>query len=116
MNTAIFSPSGGNVGIAFAIPASTVRSVVAQLRERGSVTRGWIGVQIQPVTAEIADSLNLKSTQGALVAEPQAGSPAVTAGIRAGDIITQVNGNAGARRARARPHHRRHAAEHQRAS
>jgi serine protease Do len=92
VNTAIFSPSGGNVGIAFAIPASTVRSVVAQLRDRGSVTRGWIGVQIQPVTAEIADSLNLKSTQGALVAEPQAGSPAVTAGIRAGDIITQVNG------------------------
>src|SRR5262245_53971859 len=67
VNTAIFSPSGGNVGIAFAIPASTVRSVVAQLRERGSVTRGWIGVQIQPVTAEIAESLNLKSTQGALV-------------------------------------------------
>ncbi|HZO45254.1 MAG TPA: Do family serine endopeptidase [Xanthobacteraceae bacterium] len=92
VNTAIFSPSGGNVGIAFAIPASTVRSVVAQLRDRGSVTRGWIGVQIQPVTAEIADSLNLKSTNGALVAEPQAGSPAVTAGIRAGDIITQVNG------------------------
>ena len=92
VNTAIFSPSGGNVGIAFAIPANTVRSVVAQLRDRGSVTRGWIGVQIQPVTAEIADSLNLKSTQGALVAEPQAGSPAVTAGIRAGDIITQVNG------------------------
>jgi serine protease Do len=92
VNTAIFSPSGGNVGIAFAIPANTVRSVVAQLRERGTVTRGWIGVQIQPVTAEIADSLNLKSTNGALVAEPQAGSPAVTAGIRAGDIIMQVNG------------------------
>jgi serine protease Do len=93
VNTAIFSPSGGNVGIAFAIPANTVRSVVTQLRERGSVTRGWIGVQIQPVTAENADSLNLTSTQGALVAEPQAGSPAVTAGIRAGDIITKVNGN-----------------------
>jgi serine protease Do len=93
VNTAIFSPSGGNVGIAFAIPASTVRSVVDQLRERGSVTRGWIGVQIQPVTAEIADSLNLKSTQGALVAEPQPDSPALKAGIRAGDIITHVNGN-----------------------
>jgi serine protease Do len=93
VNTAIFSPSGGNVGIAFAIPASTVKSVVAQLRDRGSVTRGWIGVQIQPVTAEIAESLNLNTTQGALVAEPQAGSPAVTAGIRAGDIITKVNGN-----------------------
>jgi serine protease Do len=94
VNTAIFSPSGGNVGIAFAIPASTVRSVVAQLRDHGSVTRGWIGVQIQPVTAEIAESLNLKSTRGALVAEPQAGSPAIAAGIRAGDIITHVNGNA----------------------
>jgi len=93
VNTAIFSPSGGNVGIAFAIPASVVKSVVTQLRERGAVTRGWIGVQIQPVTAEIAESLNLKSTRGALVAEPQPGSPAVTAGIRAGDIITQVNGN-----------------------
>lgn len=93
VNTAIFSPSGGNVGIAFAIPASTVRSVVTQLRERGSVTRGWIGVQIQPVTAEIAESLNLKTARGALVAEPQPGSPAVAAGIRAGDIITHVNGN-----------------------
>ena len=70
----------------------TVRAVVAQLREHGSVTRGWIGVQIQPVTAEIADSLNLKSMRGALVAEPQANSPAVKAGILAGDIITQVNG------------------------
>ncbi len=93
VNTAIFSPSGGNVGIAFAIPASTVRAVVAQLRDHGSVTRGWIGVQIQPVTAEIAESLNLKTTRGALVAEPQPGSPAVTAGIRAGDIITHVNGS-----------------------
>jgi serine protease Do len=94
VNTAIFSPSGGNVGIAFAIPASTVRSVVAQLRDHGSVTRGWIGVQIQPVTAEIAESLSLKSARGALVAEPQAGSPAIAAGIRAGDVITHVNGNA----------------------
>jgi serine protease Do len=57
VNTAIFSPSGGNVGIAFAIPAETVKTVVAQLRDKGSVTRGWIGVQIQPVTADIADSL-----------------------------------------------------------
>ena len=116
VNTAIFSPSGGNVGIAFAIPASTVRSVVAQLRDRGSVTRGWIGVQIQPVTAEIADSLNLKSTQGALVAEPQAGSPAVTAGISCRRHHHSGQRHAGSRCARARPHHRRHAAEHQHAS
>jgi serine protease Do len=91
VNTAIFSPSGGNVGIAFAIPASTVQSVVAQLRDKGSVSRGWIGVQIQPVTQEIADSLGLKSTDGALVAEPQTGSPAVKAGIESGDVITKVN-------------------------
>ena len=93
VNTAIFSPSGGSVGIAFAIPAPTVKSVVAQLKESGKVTRGWIGVQIQPVTAEIADNLGLKTPQGALVAEPQANSPAATAGIMAGDVITAVNGS-----------------------
>ena len=93
VNTAIFSPSGGSVGIAFAIPADTVKSVVAQLRDRGSVTRGWIGVQIQPVTPDIADGLGLKQATGALVAEPQAGSPAATAGIQSGDVITSVDGN-----------------------
>ncbi len=93
VNTAIFSPSGGSVGIAFAIPADTVKNVVAQLKEHGSVTRGWIGVQIQPVTQDIADSLGLKKPEGALVAEPQAGSPAVKAGIVAGDVITSVNGD-----------------------
>jgi serine protease Do len=92
VNTAIFSPSGGSVGIAFAIPADTVKTVVAQLKEHGSVTRGWIGVQIQPVTPEIADSLGLKQAKGALVAEPQSGSPAVKAGIEAGDVITAVDG------------------------
>jgi serine protease Do len=92
VNTAIFSPSGGNVGIAFAIPAATVDSVVNQLKDKGSVTRGWIGVQIQPVSKDIADSLGLKTTDGALVAEPQAGSPADKAGIKAGDLITAVNG------------------------
>jgi serine protease Do len=91
VNTAIFSPSGGSVGIAFAIPAETVKSVVAQLKDKGSVTRGWIGVQIQPVTPEIADSLGLKKTGGALVAEPQKDSPAVKAGIEAGDVITAVD-------------------------
>jgi len=92
VNTAIFSPSGGSVGIAFAIPADTVNSVVAQLKEHGSVTRGWIGVQIQPVTPDIADSLGLKKAEGALVAEPQANSPAQKAGIEAGDVITSVDG------------------------
>jgi serine protease Do len=92
VNTAIFSPSGGSVGIAFAIPSDTVKSVISQLKEHGSVTRGWIGVQIQPVTQDIADSLGLKKAEGALVAEPQADSPALKAGIEAGDIITAVDG------------------------
>ncbi|MDB5601618.1 MAG: serine peptidase [Xanthobacteraceae bacterium] len=92
VNTAIFSPSGGSVGIAFAIPAETVKTVIAQLKDRGSVTRGWIGVQIQPVSPEIAESLGLKNAEGALVAEPQSGGPAVKAGIEAGDVITSVNG------------------------
>jgi serine protease Do len=92
VNTAIFSPSGGSVGIAFAIPADTVKTVVAQLKDKGAVTRGWIGVQIQPVTADIADSLGIKKAEGALVAEPQAGSPAAKAGIKSGDVILSVNG------------------------
>jgi serine protease Do len=92
VNTAIFSPSGGSVGIAFAIPADTVKSVISQLKEHGSVTRGWIGVQIQPVTQDIADSLGLKKAEGALVAEPQADGPAAKAGIEAGDVITAVDG------------------------
>src|SRR5207342_3926643 len=88
VNTAIFSPSGGSVGIAFAIPAETVKSVVAQLKDKGSVTRAWMGVQIQPVTPEIADSLGMKKADGAIVTEPQSGSPAAKAGIESGDVIT----------------------------
>ena len=91
VNTAIFSPSGGSVGIAFAIPAETVKNVVAQLKDKGAVTRGWIGVQIQPVTPDIADSLGLKSAAGALVAELQPNGPAVKAGIEAGDVIASVD-------------------------
>jgi serine protease Do len=94
VNTAIFSPSGGSVGIGFDIPADTVKTVVAQLKDRGHVTRGWIGVQVQPVTADVADSLGLKQAQGALVAEPQPGGPAAKAGIAAGDVITAINGTA----------------------
>jgi serine protease Do len=92
VNTAIYSPSGGSVGIAFSIPASTVKSVVAQLKDKGSVSRGWIGVQIQPVTSDIADSLGMKKAEGALVAEPQNNGPAAKAGIESGDVITAVNG------------------------
>ena len=94
VNTAIFSPSGGSVGIAFAIPAATVKSVVAQLKDSGKVTRGWLGVHIQPVTAELAENLGLRTPEGALVADPQANSPAAKAGILAGDVITAVNGAA----------------------
>jgi serine protease Do len=92
VNTAIYSPSGGSVGIGFDIPATTAKMVVAQLKDNGHVTRGWIGVQIQPVTADIADSLGLKKAEGAIVDAPQPGSPAVKAGIEAGDVITAMNG------------------------
>ena len=94
VNTAIFSPSGGSVGIGFDIPAATAKMVVAQLKEHGRIDRAWLGVQIQPVTAEIADSLGLKKAEGAIVAQPQADSPASKAGIAAGDVITEIDGKA----------------------
>ncbi|MEA3535528.1 Do family serine endopeptidase [Rhizobium sp. CC-YZS058] len=93
INTAIFSPSGGNVGIAFAIPASVAKDVVADLMKDGSVSRGWLGVQIQPVSKDIADSLGLAEASGALVVEPQAGSPGEKAGIKKGDVVTAVDGD-----------------------
>jgi serine protease Do len=92
VNTAIFSPSGGSVGIGFAVPAETVKSVVDQLKTKGVVTRGWIGVQIQPVTQDIAESLGMKDAEGALVAEAQAGGPAAKAGMQAGDVVTSLDG------------------------
>ena len=92
VNTAIFSPSGGNVGIGFAIPAAIARDVIKDLREDGKVTRGWLGVQIQPVTADIAASLGLDSTKGAIVAEVQDGSPAEKAGLKVGDVVLSVDG------------------------
>jgi serine protease Do len=92
VNTAIYSPSGGSVGIGFDIPAATAKLVVAQLKDKGYITRGWLGVQVQPVTADIADSLGLKQARGAMVDNPQSGSPAAKAGIEAGDVITSVNG------------------------
>src|SRR5438067_1186469 len=94
VNTAIVSPSGGSVGIGFDIPAATAKRVVAQLKDKGYVTRGWLGVQVQPVTTDIADSLGIKQARGAIVDEPQPGSPAAKAGITAGDVITAVNGTA----------------------
>jgi serine protease Do len=92
VNTAIFSPSGGNVGIAFAIPASTVETVVASLKDKGSVTRGFIGVQMQPVTKEIAEAIGLKEPKGALVAEAIKDGPAAKAGVKTGDTIIAVDG------------------------
>lgn len=92
VNTAIFSPSGGNVGIAFAIPASLASEVVADLMDDGSIERGWLGVQIQPVTEDIAESLGLTEARGALISEPQPDSPAGEAGMKAGDVILAVDG------------------------
>jgi serine protease Do len=92
VNTAIYSPSGGSVGIGFDVPADTAKTVVAQLKEHGFVNRAWMGVQIQPISADIADSLGLKKAQGALVDQPQPNSPAAKAGIVAGDVITEING------------------------
>lgn len=92
VNSAIVSPSGGSVGIGFDIPADTAKLVVNELKQKGSVTRGWLGVQVQPVTAAIADSLGLKKAAGALVDQPEPNSPAAKADVKAGDIITEVNG------------------------
>jgi serine protease Do len=92
VNTAIFSPSGGSVGIGFAIASDVVQNVVQQLKTNGMVSRGWLGVEIQPVSQDIADSLGIKETSGALVAGSQKNSPAAAAGVKAGDVITKVNG------------------------
>jgi serine protease Do len=93
VNTAIYSPSGGNVGIAFAIPAKTVMEVVEQLKSSGSVSRGWLGVKIQNVDEDTAASLGLGEAKGALVNEVTAGGPAADAGLKNGDTILSVNGN-----------------------
>ena len=92
INTAIFSPSGGSVGLGFAIPSSLAEPVVAQLKANGRVERGLLGVQIQPVTEELAQSMALGSEKGALVAQVQPDSPALAAGIKSGDVIKSVDG------------------------
>jgi serine protease Do len=92
INTSIYTPSGGSVGIAFAIPASTAERVIASLRDQGKVVRGWLGIEIQPITAEIAESLKLDGTRGALVTVPQPDSPATKAGVDAGDAVLAVDG------------------------
>jgi serine protease Do len=93
INTAIFSPNGGNVGIGFAIPANLAKGVIEQLRETGRVERGFLGVTIQPVDEDIAESLGLSSEAGALVASVVGGGPADKAGIQAGDVILSIDGD-----------------------
>jgi serine protease Do len=93
INTAIYSPNGGSVGIGFAIPSSLAKPVIEQIKEHGKVDRGWLGVQIQEVTPEIAKSLGLSQPEGALVAEVSDGSPAAKAGVKQGDVILSFNGH-----------------------
>ncbi|MEQ8326719.1 MAG: Do family serine endopeptidase, partial [Parvibaculum sp.] len=92
VNTAIFSPTGGSVGIGFAIPAAIAQKVIAQLKEDGKVTRGWLGVTIQQVDDDLAASLLLDKARGALVAQVAEDSPAEDSGIKTGDVILNVNG------------------------
>lgn len=92
VNTAIYSPNGGSIGIGFAIPSDMAANVVAQLRDTGAVERGWLGVMIQPVTPEVAESLGLAKAEGALVTEVTADSPAAKAGLRQGDVILTYDG------------------------
>ncbi|OYY93147.1 MAG: 2-alkenal reductase [Hydrogenophilales bacterium 28-61-23] len=92
VNTAIFSRSGGNLGIGFAIPVSIVRQVMQEIISNGSVTRGWVGIEVQEISPEIAESFALKSTTGALIAGVLRNGPADRAGIRPGDVLISVSG------------------------
>jgi serine protease Do len=92
VNSAIFSPSGGSVGIGFSIPSNMARAVIDQLRQFGAARRGWLGVRIQQVTSDIAEGLGLPGTQGALVADVTVGGPASKAGVENGDLILAFDG------------------------
>lgn len=92
VNTAIFSPSGGSIGIGFAIPSSLAKNIIDQLRSNGHIRRGWLGVHIQMVTQDIADSLGLHTAKGALISGITPDGPAAKAGIQAGDVITNFDG------------------------
>jgi serine protease Do len=93
INSAIFSPSGGSVGIGFSIPANMARPVIEQLRTKGKTERGWLGVRIQDITPELAESLSMKNTDGVLIAGVNEKSPAAKAGIEDGDVITRYDGH-----------------------
>jgi serine protease Do len=90
INTAIYSPNGGSVGVGFAIPSDEAKAIVAKLQKNGSIEHGYLGVQIQAVTQDVADAVGLAKPQGALVADVTAGSPAAIAGFKAGDVVTNV--------------------------
>jgi len=92
INTAIYSQSGGSMGIGFAIPVSLARTVMEQIIKNGSVTRGWIGVEMQEITPELAESFKLPNTQGALIAGVMRGAPADRAGIKPGDVLLDIAG------------------------
>ena len=92
INTAIFSPNGGNIGIGFAIPANQAKSVIAELKQNGAVRRGWLGVEIQGIDEDLANALGLPDTNGALIASVVADGPAAKAGLEAGDVITEFAG------------------------
>ena len=118
VNTAIISPTGGSIGIGFAVPSNIARKVVEQLQEYGVTHRGWLGVRIQTVNDELAEALGLEKPMGALVAEVTPGGPAAEAGIKSGDVILNFDGKdvtemrelprlvADTRSRQGRPHHR----------
>jgi serine protease DegQ len=91
INSAIYSPNGGSLGIGFAIPVSTAKKIMEQIIQSGSVTRGWVGVAVQELTPELTESFNLDNIQGVLISEVVRGSPADQAGVRAGDILTMID-------------------------
>ncbi|MBW8268667.1 DegQ family serine endoprotease [Caldovatus aquaticus] len=92
INTAIFSPSGGNIGIGFAVPSNLARRIVAELRDHGRVERGWLGVSLQPLDADLAQALGLPEAKGALIAAVEPGSPAARAGLQPGDVVVAAGG------------------------
>ncbi|MBK1667090.1 hypothetical protein CKO28_03395 [Rhodovibrio sodomensis] len=94
VNTAILSPSGGNVGVGFALPSKVAKPIIAELKQDGEVTRGWLGVMVQPITPQLAKGLEIPAEDGALIGNVVAGSPAAKGGLKQGDVITKVEGQA----------------------